>query len=280
MRVVRGLLAACLIAVLLCLAVLGYAYLEATRDPVVRRADVAVADWPAGEPPRTVLLISDVHVAGPDMPPERLARIVGQVNALRPDLIALTGDYVSYKGVATARYTAAQIVATLAGLHAPLGVVAVLGNHNHDDHATDFRGAFASSPITLIDNGAVRRRPFRVGGIDDLHTGPADIPAMERALTELGDGPALILSHNPDIVPMLTAPSAAVLAGHTHCGQIVLPFYGPLATMSRYGRRFACGRIEEHGRTTFVSAGLGTSLLPLRLGAPPDVWLIRFGPRR
>jgi predicted MPP superfamily phosphohydrolase len=69
------------------------------------------------------------------------------------------------------------------------------------------------------------------------------------------------------------------LAGHTHCGQIVLPLVGAIATMSQYGDRFACGKTVEGQKTIIVSAGLGTSLLPLRLGAEPDMWLITIGPK-
>ena len=68
-----------------------------------------------------------------------------------------------------------------------------------------------------------------------------------------------------------------LLAGHTHCGQIVLPFYGPLSSVSRYGLRYNCGVIREDSKTLVVGAGLGTSVLPLRLGAVPDMWLLTLG---
>jgi hypothetical protein len=71
-----------------------------------------------------------------------------------------------------------------------------------------------------------------------------------------------------------------MLAGHTHCGQIRLPWYGAVSTMSEYGDRYACGRVDEAGKTLIVGAGVGTSILPLRLGAVPDMWLIALGPRR
>jgi hypothetical protein len=70
-----------------------------------------------------------------------------------------------------------------------------------------------------------------------------------------------------------------MLAGHTHCGQVALPFVGALKTMSRYGRRYACGVVTEEGRSVVVTAGLGTSGLPLRLIAVPDMWLVELGPR-
>lgn len=263
---------------LLGIALTLFAYRQALRPPVVRAAEVAVADWPAGEPPRSVLLVTDTHVAGPDMPPERLARIVARLNALAPDLVLLAGDYVSEKRVATRLYTAGEIVDVLAGLRAPLGVVAVLGNHDHWADPAGFRRAFAARDVPLLANRAVRRGPFVIGGVDDLSTGHADLPGTLRSMAAQGPGVRLLLSHSPDVAPSLTDPVAAVLAGHTHCGQIALPFFGPIITMSRYGRRFACGEIRDGGQRVFVSAGLGTSGLPLRFAAPPDVWLIRFGP--
>jgi len=263
---------------LLGLALIAFAYWQALQPPIVREAALALPDWPADAPNRTVLLISDTHVAGPDMPPERLAAIVAQLNALKPDLILLAGDYISEKRVATRHYDAARIVAVLAGLRAPLGVVAVLGNHDHWDDPAGFRRAFAAHGIPLLANGAIRRGPFVIGGVDDEYTHHDDLPATLRAMDALGPGPRLLLTHTPDIVPALHAPVAAILAGHTHCGQIVLPLLGPIETSSRYGRSFVCGDIRDGPHRLFVTAGLGTSVLPLRLGAPPDVWLIRFGP--
>jgi predicted MPP superfamily phosphohydrolase len=87
-------------------------------------------------------------------------------------------------------------------------------------------------------------------------------------------GAKLILSHSPDVFPELPADIGLTLAGHTHCGQIAPPLLGPIVTASRYGRRFACGLIREGGRSLIVTAGLGTSGLPLRLGAEPDLWLL------
>ncbi|MBO9670667.1 MAG: metallophosphoesterase [Sphingobium sp.] len=270
-------LAATLVLILTGLAL--YAYWEASWDPVVRRADVALAGWPKGEKPVTVLLVSDTHVAGPEMPPERLARIVDGLNALKPDLVVLTGDYVSDKKVATHRYSVGESVAPLGRLRSRLGIVGVLGNHDHWRGAPAFRDAFARHRIALLANEAIRRGPLVIGGVDDEPTGHSDLAATQGAMTALGAGPRILLSHSPDIMPSVRAGVTAVMAGHTHCGQIALPFIGPLVTMSRYGKRFACGHIVNAGTDLFVSAGVGTSILPLRFGAPPDVWLIRFGPK-
>ena len=110
-------------------ALLAKGYWNATRDPVIRTAAVEVADWPAGQPPLKLLLLSDIHVAGPDMPPERLVRIVADLNQLKPDLVLIAGDLVSEKRSATHIYSPAEVVAPLGKLDAPLGVVVASGRN-------------------------------------------------------------------------------------------------------------------------------------------------------
>lgn len=257
----------------------GWAYWTAISDPVVRRTQVALPDWPEGEPPVQVVLISDLHVAGPDMPPSRLARIVAQINALEPDLVLIAGDLVSDKRIATRTYTLAEATAPLAGLRSHLGTFAVLGNHEHWRDASEARAALRGTGVTVLDNSAARAGPLAIGGLDDAYTGHDDLPATLAAMRAL-PGARLMLSHSPDPFPDLPADVPLMLAGHTHCGQIRLPFVGAISTMSRYDERYACGRINERGRTLVVSAGLGTSILPLRLGAVPDLWLVTLGPER
>ena len=266
-----------LLLVALTLALLGWCYWTAIADPVVREADVAMADWPTGAPPVRALLMSDLHVAGPDMPPERVARIVAQANALRPDIIFVAGDFISDRRASTRTYSFEEAVAPLAALRSRLGTVAVLGNHDHWRDAAEARAALRRVGVRLLDNDAAQIGPLAVGGLDDAFTHHADIAAMLNGLRGLA-GARLVLSHSPDPFPTLGRDASLMLAGHTHCGQIRLPLIGALSTMSAYGDRYACGLIEENGRTLIVSAGLGTSLLPLRLGAVPDMWLIRLGP--
>jgi len=254
----------------------GFAYWTATRDPVVREARFALAGWPEGQRPLRILLASDLHVQGTDMPPERLARIVGQINGLRPDLILIAGDFIGDRKLATRRYSYDEALAPLAGLRAPLGVVAVLGNHDHWMDPAAAARALAANRVTLLSNDAVRIGPLALGGLDDDFTHRADIPRTVERMREVGGVP-LLLSHSPDPFAELPAGIGLTVAGHTHCGQIVLPLLGAISYESRYGRRYTCGRIDENGRTLIISAGLGTSVLPLRLGAVPDLWLIEVG---
>lgn len=263
---------------LLGLAVTGRGYWNATRDPIIRTAALTVADWPKGAPAVRVLLISDIHVAGPDMPPSRLRRLVRQFNALRPDLILIGGDLVSEKRVATHIYSPAEIVAPLGDLRARLGTVVTLGNHDHWFDPARLTAELRRHGITVLANQAVRRGPLIVGGVDDDFSGHDDVAATFAAMDSLPAMPRVLVTHSPDIVPDLPAPVTVVFAGHTHCGQIALPLVGAISYVSRYGNRFACGAINDAGQRVFVGAGLGTSILPLRFGAPPDAWLVTLGP--
>ncbi len=260
-------------------ALLAKGYWNATRDPVIRTATVAVADWPAGQPSLKLLVLSDIHVAGPDMPPARLVRIVGELNRLKPDLILIAGDLVSEKRSATHIYTAAEVVAPLGKLRAPLGVVVAPGNHDHWFEPDALRGEMEKRGLRVLQNEAIKLGPLVIGGVDDDYSGHDDIPATLAAMDRLGPGVPLILTHSPDIIPAVKRPVAAIFAGHTHCGQIRFPFIGAISYVSRYGDRFACGDMRDGGQRIFVGAGLGTSLLPLRYNTPPDAWLVTLGPK-
>jgi hypothetical protein len=266
-----------LVLIPLGVAVLAGGYATATSDPALRRARVSLAGWPAGARPVRVLLISDIHVAGPDMPPSRVVRLVRRMNALSPDLVLIAGDFVSDKKLSTRRYEVREAVAPLAALKAPLGRIAVLGNHDHWRDAAAARAALAAAGIRLLDNDAVAAGPLAVGGLDDAFTDHDDLPATLARMRAL-PGAKILLSHSPDPFARLPGDVPLMLAGHTHCGQIVLPLVGALETASDYGDRYVCGLVREGGKLLVVGAGLGTSMVPLRIGARPDMWLLELGP--
>lgn len=267
-----------LLALVMVIALGVKAWHDTMRRPEVERLVVESHALPAGAPHVTIALLADIHVAGPDMPPSRLADIVAQVNALQPDLVAIAGDLVSEKRTATHVYTAAEVIAPLGNLSAPLGVVVVPGNH---DHWFDWEGLareLARYPqMTVLRNQAVQRGRVVIGGVDDDFTDKADLPATMASMQRL-DGAHVLLSHSPDIFPQVPVDVDLVLAGHTHCGQIAWPWGGAPATMSDYGNRYACGITRQHGKTLVTSAGLGTSLLPVRLFTHPEIWLIEIRP--
>jgi uncharacterized protein len=265
-------------AIVLAVLVGAKAWHDTMRAPVVERLVVESPALAAGSRPVRIALISDIHVAGPDMPPERLARIVAQVNGLKPDLIAIAGDLVSEKRTASHIYTAAEVIAPLGKLNAPLGVVVVPGNHDHWFGWDKLAAEIARYPqIGVLRNEALTAGPLVIGGVDDDFTGRADLPATMAAMAGR-KGVPVMLTHSPDIFPQVPVDVPLVLAGHTHCGQIAWPWGGAPATMSDYGDLYACGVVRQHGKVLVTGAGLGTSLLPLRLFTHPEVWLIEIRP--
>ncbi|MES2988442.1 MAG: metallophosphoesterase [Pseudomonadota bacterium] len=258
------------------LALAGYSYLEARRDPVVREASISLPNWPEGAAAMRMVLISDVHIGSAAMSPERLTRIVAQINALHPDLVVIAGDFISGHGNGTAARIGPPMVAPLSGLRARYGVVAALGNHDHWTGAAQVRALLERANVIVVDNGAVQRGPLALGVAGDDFSHYDDLPSTLAAMAKL-QGPRVMLTHSPDIAPDLPADVPLLLAGHTHCGQVVLPFYGPITDVSKFGARYRCGVRREPGRTVVTTAGLGTSGGPFRLSAPPDLWLLTLG---
>ncbi|KQN04732.1 phosphohydrolase [Sphingobium sp. Leaf26] len=274
-----------LLALILIVAALALWLIHnASAMPVVRRAEI-VLPFPADAPRKavTVALLTDTHLSGPDNSPERLARIVAQINRLKPDLILLGGDYIGDdKGGSI--HDARASIAPFAGLRAPLGVVAVLGNHDSRSKinrralsGSDWRAAFAKIGITLLQDSAVRRGPLAVGGLKDIYTRRIDLPGTLAAMARVGGAP-VILSHGPDVFPQVPDGRSLTLVGHTHCGQIAFPVVGITYVPSKYGTRYACGLYRDGARTMIVSGGVGTSSAPFRMLAPPDLWLITIRP--
>lgn len=251
---------------------------DTLRSPAIERLTVESPALPPGARPVTIALIADIHVAGPDMPPERLAGIVAEINSAKPDLVAIAGDLISEKRTASHIYTAAEAVAPLGQLSAPLGVVVVPGNHDHWFGWEKLAAELARYPqITVLRNAAARFGPLVIGGVDDDFTGQANLPETVAAMAGQ-PGVRVLLSHSPDIVPQVPTDVPLVLAGHTHCGQIAWPWGGSPVTMSDYDELYACGVKVENGKTLVTTSGLGTSLLPIRLFTHPEVWLIEIRP--
>ncbi|MCU6454873.1 metallophosphoesterase [Sphingomonas sp. A2-49] len=257
-------------------ALLAFGYREAVADPLVRTARVALPDWPFGAAPVTVALLSDIHIGNAAMDETRLARIVAQVNARHPDLVLLAGDFVAGHERRDAR--AAPGLRALKGLRAPLGVVAVPGNHDHWTDVAAVDAALTAAHVTVLRNAAIARGPLAIGGVDDEPTRHDKLPQTLTQLSQL-DGARIVLGHSPDSAPKIDGRASVMLAGHTHCGQLNLPFVGPPVDVSRYGARYRCGVIREGPLRVIVSAGLGCSVVPLRFRAPPDWWLVTLGPR-
>lgn len=258
-----------------------WAFLVEPATLTVRHVTVESATW-TGAPLR-IGIISDTHVAAPHTDVARIERLAARMNAERPDVVVLLGDYAGGHEPAAMRARPEQSeilrgVEAFRGLSAPLGVHGVLGNHDswYDDAA--IAGAMDRAGVRLLENRAERvERPggaFWIAGLADMQS-PREGPRVADTLAAVPDAaPVIVLTHWPD--PFVEVPGrvALTLAGHTHCGQVNLPFVGRLVHASRMSERWACGLYDEGGRKLFVTGGVGVSILPVRFRAPPEIVIL------
>lgn len=272
MRISRNTLNRACLAILVAGLALGVgSWMEAGRDPVVVRYDVAVPQPLAR--PITIALISDTHVSkATRIDVERLGEILARVNALKPDMVVLAGDYIL--DIPYADYPFYETVQPFRGLKAPLGVHSVLGNHDYDGRERQqIQAALMVGGGHPLVNEAVEAGPVVVAGIDDYWKGDADIDGTARKALTLAKGrPIILISHNPDVFPFVPGAIALTLAGHTHGGQILLPLIGPIVSSTSHRRTYQHGLVHERGHDMVVTSGLGG--IPFRLGAPPEIALI------
>jgi predicted MPP superfamily phosphohydrolase len=259
----------------------GYSYLEAKNRLLVTPYRVVSPRWTSGQR-LSITVIADLHAGGPNMGVERIRNIVDTANGLKSDIVVLLGDYF-----ATHRFVDPVVphpvwAAELKRLRAPFGVWAILGNHDWWYDVEGVRKALAGVDIPLLENQAVplgeEGNRFWLAGLGDqiahriTHNqfrGEDDLPGtLARVRT---DDPIILLVHEPDIFPKVPDNVALTLAGHTHGGQLRIPLIWPWLVPSAYGARYAYGHIVEDHRHMIVSGGLGTSIVPLRLGVPPEI---------
>ena len=246
------------------------------RALTVTRVEIASPAWPARAGALRIALLSDIHAAGPHDLPAHCAQVVARANQEAADLVLLLGDYVDRRRLKTRVVTPEAIAPVLGRLQAPLGVYAVLGNHDWRVGGARVARALAAAGIEVLDN-AVRRLPRAAGdcwllGIGDATLGADRLAATLGEVTD--DAPALVMTHSPDLFPEVPARIALSVAGHTHGGQVRLPFLGALYVPSRYGLRYAYGHLIEDGRHLFVTRGVGHSVLPVRFLCPPEIVVI------
>ena len=247
---------------------------------VLREAAVPIARWPADLGPIRIAALSDVHTGAPHVTLEMVRDIVARVNRAQPDLVVLLGDYVIHRVIGGRFVEPEATAAALRDLQAPLGVYAVLGNHDWWLDGGRVRRALEGAGIRVLENAAtpvmVNGRALWIVGVADQVTVHDDIG---RALSQVPDGaPVIAVTHNPDLFPEMPARVLLTLAGHTHGGQVNLPFLGRLIVPSRYGSRYAIGHVHEDGRDLFVTPGIGTSIIPVRFRVPPEISLLTVGP--
>lgn len=261
------------------------------------RYTVEIADLPQELDGFRIVQVSDTHL-GPRIPRRHIRRALEAAAALKPDLLALTGDYV-HMGDWYISPAVEMFAEHVSRRSAPSGVVAVLGNHDHYGDAPRTIKELKAAGIRVLDNdrcfiSATRRMSnglaegeagLCIAGVGDLLEGVVDAHAALNGVPPRT--PCVMLAHNPDSSEYIAAMTREkqvrvdlMLSGHTHGGQIALPGYGPIVVPSDYGRRFAHGLVATSLCPMIVSAGVGMSIMPLRLGVPPEIVEITLVRRR
>ena len=217
-----------------------------------------------------MLLISDIH-AGPFISPRALREVLKRLQSLEPDVIVIAGDLTTAQ---LSDYTSNR--EAFRRLHAPLGVYAVLGNHDHyTEDPRELAQMVEDDGIRMLHNESVRLRrdgaELSLAGVDDLLMGRPDLNSALRDTC----GPVVLVSHNPDLFFQAAQRDVGLmLSGHTHAGQIRVPGLPVLVRQSRY--RLDSGRYRFGATELVVSRGVGAVGLPLRAACSPEAVLLHL----
>ena len=214
---------------------------------------------------KKIVFVSDFHIAKNER--KRLQKIVNTINEIEPDLVLSSGDFIKDHDE---KYTLPieEQVKEFKKIKAPM--ITVLGNHDGWYDKDLVREALQANGITVLENSNTKFEGLSIAGVEDIQTG---FPDVEMALIGT-EHPTILLSHNPDIYYDMHEKVELILAGHLHGGQIYLPFIGALNLPSKYGNKLVRGLIEETHNKMLVTNGLGTSILPIRFGAVPEIIVI------
>ncbi len=233
---------------------------------VVKTYRLEVRDLPAGTPIR-VVYVSDFHIHR-TLSDEYYREVVRVASSLQPDVVLLGGDYVTREG------HIGRIGGILHGLRAECGVFAIRGNHDFWTRPAEIAGELRRAGISLLSQEAatvqVRGCGLRIAGIESPYL-PLTPPQARRIRAAR---PHIVLVHSPDEFPTAARLGAQVaIAGHTHGGQVRLPFFGTTLSATRLGPGYALGACHLGATRTIVSSGAG-SFVPLRVNCPPEVLLL------
>jgi predicted MPP superfamily phosphohydrolase len=244
------------------------------RRLVIVHARLELPRWPARLDGLRVGLLTDIHAGAPHVTPAAIARAVERLNDAAPDVILLGGDYIDAHPLWGGRVDPDTIAGELRNLTAPLGVFGVLGNHDWKQTGDRMWAALERAGIPVLENRALPAGEVYVAGIADLRQRRPDVPATLAQIPP--EAPVIVLAHDPDVFPLVPARVALAVSGHTHGGQVAIPRLRRPVIPSYYGERYARGHVEEDGRHLYVSSGLGTSGLPIRVLAPPEVVILEL----
>jgi predicted MPP superfamily phosphohydrolase len=243
---------------------------------VVNQRAIQIDNWPKELSGLRIALIGDLHTGSPFIDDQKLERIVELTNQQNPDLIVLLGDYMVKDSWHGHRVEPEVTAAHMKGLHAPLGVYAILGNHDWWYNGEKVQKAFEQVGIRVLENDVAeikwREKSFWMVGFSDYWSLRFRV---KDTLSKVPPGAAMIaISHNPDIFVRVPASVQLLLAAHTHGGQVNFPLIGTPIVPSSYGSKYTAGHVFENGHHLFVTTGIGTSILPVRFRVTPEIAIL------
>lgn len=254
----------------------GYAVKIEPRWLRVERRTLRLPRLPAAFDGFTLAQISDLHF-GHAVDPDYLMAACEQTTALKPDAIAVTGDFVSQLRGGEADL----VTAAVSRLQAPAGVLAVLGNHDWWNSATTVRNAVQRGGGTLLTNASLALRrdsaQIHLAGVDDIWENQHDLNA---ALSAVPAGePVVLLAHEPDYADTVATDGRVdlMLSGHSHGGQVRLPLRGA-PVLPWLGQRYPSGLYQIGALQLYTNRGLGTSELAVRFNCPPEITFFTLRP--
>ena len=243
---------------------------------IVHQETIQIDNLPKELSGLRIAMIADIHSGGPFIDDNKLRQIVELTNQQNPDLIVLLGDYMSPNSWHSRRVEPEVTAAAMKSLHAPMGVYAVLGNHDWWYNGGKVRRAFEANGIPVLDDEVAEVKwqngSFWLVGLADFWTRPQHV---SETLAKVPQGaPVIAVTHNPDVFPGLPQSVPLLLTAHTHGGQVNLPLIGTPIVPSRFGRKYTAGHVFENGHHMFVTTGIGTSILPIRFRVPPEIVIL------
>jgi uncharacterized protein len=264
-------------AVLLVLVgIVGWAFFIEPNRLVTHRETIRIDNWPSELSNLKIAVLGDIHVGSSFIDDDKVRLIVERTNQLQPDLIVILGDYITGNGRTSHRVEPEVFAPMLKQLHAPLGVYSVLGNHDWWYNGDKVRRVLEANGIKVLENEVfkveTRGAAIWLAGLGDLWTRRQHI---DETIAQIPEGETVIaLTHNPDIFPDLPQRVPLLLAAHTHGGQVRFPLIGTVVQASDFGERYVRGHVVENGHHLFVTTGIGTSIVPVRFGVPPEIVLL------
>jgi predicted MPP superfamily phosphohydrolase len=224
-----------------------------------------------------IVAVSDIHGGSNNVSEERLRYLTELVNAQNPDIVVLLGDFVSQKSgkESDLKMPIETVAENIREMRAKYGVYAVIGNHDWWYDEKRCRTALEKAGIKVLENEIfsfpANNQTVTILGIEDFWK-RRQVP-VENLMPQINPQENIIaITHNPDSFEKTPAAISLVLAGHTHGGQVLIPFYGAPLIVSQ--RKYYTSHIVENGRNLFVASGVGTTGPPLRFRVPPEIAVI------